>query len=148
MLKETLRRVLSTVLQPRAVSLPLDMQGHGVYTAQIYDPSLLQSADFILAVRARMPLEQMRQQFVRQAKVASHQLLQELIRLQLPGVPLMTLPVAPRHLPFHAGFTYFQLDRSHPHWQRLMPQGSTGFGFHITGDFPELELQFWAIRSQ
>ncbi|WP_312431460.1 type VI secretion system baseplate subunit TssK [Achromobacter sp.] len=148
MLKETLRRVLSTVLQPRAVSLPLDMQGHGVYTAQVHDPSLLQSADFILAVRARMPLEQMRQQFVRQAKVASHQLLQELIRLQLPGVPLMTLPVAPRHLPFHAGFTYFQLDRSHPHWQRLMPQGSTGFGFHITGDFPELELQFWAIRSQ
>lgn len=148
MLQETLRRVLSTVLQPRAVSLPLEKQGHGVLTTQIGDSSLLQSADFVLAVRARMPLEQLRQQFVRQAKVASQQSLQELIRLQLPGIPLMTLPVAPRHLPFHAGFTYFQLDRSHPNWQRLMPPGSAGFGFHITGDFSELELQFWAIRSQ
>lgn len=148
MLEETLRRVLSTVLQPRAVSLPLEKQGHGELTAHVGDPSLLQSADFILAVRARMPLEQMRQLFVRQAKVASQQSLHELIRLQLPGIPLMTLPVAPRHLPFHAGFTYFQLDRSHPNWQRLMQRGATGFGFHITGDFPELELQFWAIRSQ
>lgn len=148
MLEQTLRRVLSTVVQPRAVSLPLEKQGHGVLTAQVNDPNLLRNADFILAVRARMPLEQMRQQFVRQAKVASQQSLHELIRLQLPGIPMMTLPVAPRYLPFHAGFTYFQLDRSHPHWHRLMPMGATGFGFHITGDFPELELQFWAIRSQ
>ncbi|AZD86912.1 Uncharacterized protein ImpJ/VasE [Pseudomonas chlororaphis subsp. aureofaciens] len=148
MLEETLRRVLSTVLQPRAVSLPLEQQGYGVLVAQVGDPSLLQSADFILAVRARIPIEQMRQQFVRQAKVASQQSLQELIRLQLPGIPLMALPVAPRYLPFHAGFTYFQLDRSHPNWQRMMPPGANGFGFHITGDFPELELQFWAIRSQ
>ena len=148
LLQDTLRRVLTTVLQPRAVSLPLTKQAHGVLTAQVNDPSLMQSAEFILAVRARMPLEQMRQLFLQQSKVASQQTLLELIRLQLPGIPLSPLPVAPRHLPFHAGFTYFQLDRTHPNWQRLMQKGATGFGFHITGDFPELELQFWAIRSQ
>ncbi|NBA94147.1 type VI secretion system baseplate subunit TssK [Pseudomonas sp. R5(2019)] len=148
MLEETLRRVLSTVLQPRAISLPLVAQGHGVLTAQVNDASLLQSADFILAVRARMPLEHMRKLFLQQAKVASQQSLLDLIRLQLPGIPLSPLPVAPRHLPFHAGFTYFQLDRTHDSWQRLMQHSTNGFGFHITGDFPELELQFWAIRSQ
>jgi len=148
MIEETLRRVLSTVLQPRAVSLPLIKQQHGILTALLNDPSLLQSAEFILAVRARMPLEQLRTRFLQQAKVASRQTLDELIRLQLPGIPLSPLPVAPRHLPFHAGFTYFQLDRTHPNWLRLMPKGSNGFGFHISGDFPELELQFWAIRSE
>lgn len=148
MLEQTLRRLLGTVLQPRAISVPLIRQAHGILTAQVNDASLMQSAEFILAVRARMPLEQMRKLFQQQAKVASLQTLQTLIRLQLPGVPLSPLPVAPRHLPFHAGFTYFQLDRTSEAWHKLIPQQANGFGLHISGDFPDLELQFWAIRNQ
>ncbi|MDH4556038.1 type VI secretion system baseplate subunit TssK [Pseudomonas sp. BN417] len=148
MLEDYLRQLLSTVLQPRAVSLPLVKQAHGIVTAQVNDASLMQSAEFILAVRARMPLEQMRQLFQQQAKVCSQQTLMDLIRLQLPGIPLSPLPVAPRHLPFHAGFTYFQLDRTSVAWHKLMPKGANCFGFHISGEFPELEMQFWAIRSQ
>lgn len=148
MLEQTLRRLLGTVLQSRAVSLPLVKQAQGILTAQVNDGSLMDSADFILAVHARMPLEKMRQLFLQQSKVASQEKLAELIRLQLPGIPLSALPVAPRHLPFHAGFTYFQLDRSAANWQKLMPKGAKSFGFHISGDFPELQLQFWAIRSQ
>lgn len=146
LLEETLRRALSTVLQPRAVSLPILRQQYGVLTATVQDRSLLAGAEFILAVRARMPLDALRQQFLQQAKVASIEKLNELVTLQLPGIPLSPLPVAPRHLPYHAGFTYFQLDRTHPSWQ--MMRETAGFGFHIPGDYPELELQFWAIRSE
>ncbi|SAK76003.1 type VI secretion protein [Caballeronia pedi] len=146
LLEETLRRSLSTVLQPRAVSLPIVRQQYGILTAAVQDRSLIASAEFILAVRARMPLELLRQQFVQQAKVASIEKLGELVSLQLPGIPLSPLPVAPRHLPYHAGFTYFQFDRSHPAWK--MMRDTAGFGFHIAGDYPELELQFWAIRSE
>ncbi|MHA6198508.1 type VI secretion system baseplate subunit TssK [Pseudomonas wadenswilerensis] len=148
MLEQTLRRLLGTVLQPRAVSLPLVRQANGMLTAQVNDSDLIDSADFILAVNARMPLERMRHLFLQQAKVASVQALHDLIRLQLPGIPLSPLPVAPRHLPFHAGFTYFQLDRTATSWQKLMPEGTSSFAFHISGEFPELQLQFWAIRSQ
>lgn len=148
LMEQAMRRLLSTVLQPRAVSLPLVRQAHGLLTAQVNDSSLMESADFILAVNARMPLEKMRHLFLQQAKVASQGTLQELIRLQLPGIALTPLPVAPRHLPFHAGFTYFQLDRTAASWQKLIPKGASSFGFHISGDFPELQLQFWAIRSQ
>jgi type VI secretion system protein ImpJ len=145
-LEETLRRSLSTVLQPRAVSLPIERQQYGVLTAAVHDRRLYADADFVLAVRARMPLDKLRQQFVQQAKVTSMEKLGELVSLQLPGIPLLPLPVAPRHLPFHAGFTYFQFDRSHPSWQAM--RDTAGFGFHIAGDYPEMELQFWAIRSQ
>ncbi|KXJ64995.1 type VI secretion protein [Achromobacter xylosoxidans] len=145
-LEDTLRRALSTVLQPRAVSLPIERQQYGVLTCAVHDRRLYSEADFILAVRARMPLDTLRQQFVQQAKVTSMERLGELVSLQLPGIPLLPLPVAPRHLPFHAGFTYFQFDRSHPSWQ--MMRETAGFGFHIAGDYPEMELQFWAIRSQ
>lgn len=145
-LQDTLRRALSTVLQPRALSLPIEHQQYGVLTAALPDRRLLAEAQFILAVRARLPLESLRQQFLQQTKVCSQEQLSELVSLQLPGIPLIPLPVAPRHLPFHAGFSYFELDRQHPAWQSLT--GTTGFGFHIGADFPELELQFWAIRSQ
>ncbi|KQB55032.1 type VI secretion protein [Pseudomonas endophytica] len=145
-LQDTLRRALGTVLQPRAVSLPIETQQYGVLTAAVNDRLLLEDAEFILAVRAQMPLDILRQQFLQQTKVSSLEQLSKLVSLQLPGIPLIPLPVAPRHLPFHAGFSYFELDRHHPAWQSL--NGAAGFGFHIAAEFPELELQFWAIRSQ
>ncbi|MGO3354139.1 MAG: type VI secretion system baseplate subunit TssK, partial [Halomonas sp.] len=71
--------------------------------------------------------------------------IRDLISLQLPGVPLEPLPVAPRELPYHAGYSYFQLDRQSEAWGML--NGASGFAFHVAGEFPGLEMQFWAIRS-
>ncbi|WJV25562.1 MULTISPECIES: type VI secretion system baseplate subunit TssK [Pseudomonas] len=146
-LEATLRRYLGTILQPRAVPLPIEKQQYGMLTAAVPDAALLTDADFILAVSAQMPVEKLRQQFLQQVKVASMEGLNELVSRQLPGIPLSILPVAPRHLPYHAGFSYFEVDRSHPMWQQMM-RNTKGFGFHIAGDYPDLKMQFWAIRRQ
>lgn len=141
-----LRQALSTVLSPRAVSIQLRKHQYGVMVAMVNESALMQSADFVLAVRARMPQEQLRKQLLQQTKVASSDKIRELISLQLPGIPLLPLPVAPRQLPYHAGYSYFQLDRQSPAWQMLAV--SNTLAFHIAGDFPELDMQLWAIRSQ
>ncbi|MBV7413191.1 type VI secretion system baseplate subunit TssK [Aeromonas sp. sif2433] len=141
-----LRQALSTVLSPRAVSIQLRKHQYGVMVAVVGESELMQSADFVLAVRARMPQEQLRKQLLQQTKVASSDKIRELISLQLPGIPLLPLPVAPRQLPYHAGYSYFQLDRQSPAWQ-MLAVGNT-LAFHIAGDFPELDMQLWAIRSQ
>jgi type VI secretion system protein ImpJ len=52
---------------------------------------------------------------------------------------------APRQIPFYAGATYFELDRNSPHWQQM--QSSGGFAIHVSGDFPELKMELWAIRG-
>jgi type VI secretion system protein ImpJ len=143
--EQTLRRVLSTVLQPRAVSIPIIAQQYGMLTAPVHDRRLFADAEFILAVRARMPVDTFREQFLQRTKIASMDTISERVSLQLPGIPLIPLPVAPRHLPFHAGFSYFEMDRTHKDWQAM--HDSAGFGFHIAGDFPDLEMQLWAIRS-
>ncbi|MFP1909580.1 type VI secretion system baseplate subunit TssK [Lonsdalea quercina] len=139
------RQALSTVLSPRAVSLQLRKHQYGVMIAMVGDSELMASADFVLAVRARMPQEQLRKQLLQQTKVASSDKIRELISLQLPGVPLLPLPVAPRQLPYHAGYSYFQLDRQSAAWQMLV--GDNTLAFHIAGDFPDLDMQLWAIRS-
>ncbi|MEJ2043847.1 MAG: type VI secretion system baseplate subunit TssK [Reinekea sp.] len=144
-LMHLLRQSLSIVLEPRAVSLSLQKLKHGLMVAPIHDPSLLANAEFILAAQAHMPMDEMRKLFIQQTKVASVEKIRELIALQLPGVPISPLPVAPRQLPFHAGYTYYQLDKSSAAWAMLT--SASGFAFHISGDFPDLDLQFWAIRS-
>ncbi|HCT5132580.1 TPA: type VI secretion system baseplate subunit TssK [Aeromonas hydrophila] len=141
-----LRQALSTVLSPRAVSIQLRKHQYGIMVAMVNEIELMTSADFVLAVRARMPQEQLRKQLLQQTKVASSDKIRELISLQLPGIPLLPLPVAPRQLPYHAGYSYFQLDRQSPAWQ-MLAVGNT-LAFHIAGDFPELDMQLWAIRSQ
>ncbi|MFT0869925.1 type VI secretion system baseplate subunit TssK [Pseudomonas sp. CAM1A] len=145
-LEEALRRTLSIVRQPRAISLPLEPQPFGVLTVTLDDRRLIDKAEFILAVRADLPPESFRQLFLQKAKVTSLEALGDLVPLQLPGIPLRPMPVAPRELPFHAGFSYFELDRRSPDWAAM--KGSNGFGLHVAGEFPGLELQFWAIRSE
>ncbi|WP_163390511.1 type VI secretion system baseplate subunit TssK [Enterovibrio norvegicus] len=140
-----LRQSLSIVLEPRAVSIQLHQRKYGLMVAPLQDPSLVRDADFIIAVRARMPMDELRKLFVQQTKVASVEKIRELISLQLPGIPISPLPVAPRQLPYHAGYTYYQLDKTSQAWSMLA--NASGFAFHVAGHFPDIDLQFWAIRS-
>jgi type VI secretion system protein ImpJ len=71
--------------------------------------------------------------------------IQDLVNLQLPGIGIQAMPVAPRQIPYHAGFTYFELDRSSELWRALKTSG--GVAIHRAGEFPGLALEFWAIRS-
>lgn len=140
-----LRRMLTTVLERNAVQIDLVDRGHSVRTAVIPDPDLARSANFVLAVNAQMPAEQLRTRFPSQSKLGPPDKLRDLVNLQLPGVVLRPLPTAPRQLPFHAGFHYFELDRGGELWKQLETSGS--LALHVAGDFPALELELWAIRQ-
>ena len=95
---------------------------------------------------AQMPADALRVRFPTQVKIGPVERIRDLVNLQLPGVTLRPLPVAPRQIPYHAGFNYFELEtRGNELWKQLETSG--GLAMHIAGDFPGLELQFWAIRA-
>jgi type VI secretion system protein ImpJ len=142
---EDLRRMLSVVLERNALQIDLVDRQYGVRTAVIPDPELARTATFVLAVNSQMPAEQLRQRFPAQSKLGPVDRIRDLVNLALPGVSLRLLPVAPRQLPFHAGFHYFELDRSGELWKQLERNGS--LALHVGGDFPSLELELWAIRQ-
>ncbi|WP_415884421.1 type VI secretion system baseplate subunit TssK [Neptuniibacter sp. QD34_54] len=141
-----LRESFGTVLENIAESIPLSPPQYGIRAARINDRSLLKSADFVLAVSAQVPQEKLRKQLPAQMKIGPVEQIRELISSALPGIPVSDLPVAPREIPYHAGFTYFQLDISNALWKNLQQSG--GIAFHIGGDFPGLECQFWAIKRR
>ncbi|WP_261845058.1 type VI secretion system baseplate subunit TssK [Aliamphritea ceti] len=141
-----LRDSFGTVLENIAESIALSPPQYGIRAARIHDRALLKSADFVLAVNAQVPQEKLRKQLPAQMKIGPVEQIRELISSALPGIPVSDLPVAPREIPYHAGFTYFQLDTSDPIWKNLDQSG--GIAFHIGGDFPGLECQFWAIKRR
>ena len=90
-------------------------------------------------------VRKLRRLFPSQVKIGAVEHIRELVNVALPGIAVRPLPVAPRQLPFYAGATYFELDRASPHWQQM--QNSGGFAIHVSGDFPNLRLELWAIRG-
>jgi type VI secretion system protein ImpJ len=64
---------------------------------------------------------------------------------QVTGIKLNALAVAPRQIPFHKGMTYFELDKNHSLWNDLEKSGT--IAMHFSGDYPGLELEFWAVRG-
>ena len=141
-----LRQSLSMVLEQTAMPIELQDRKYGVRVAIIADVEMQRSAQFVLAVNAQMPSEALRARFPTQVKIGPAERIRDLVNLQLPGVTVRPLPVAPRQIPYHAGFNYFELDtRNNELWKQL--ESSGGLAMHMAGEFPGLELEFWAIRG-
>jgi type VI secretion system protein ImpJ len=140
-----LRESLSKVLTQTAISIPIEPKKFGISVAIVTDRALYGTAVFILAARADIPAEDLRRRFPQQLKIGPVEKITDLVRLQLPGVPVHAVPVAPRQIPYHAGFAYFELDQTDALWEQLQTSG--GVAMHVAGEFPGLALEFWAIRS-
>jgi type VI secretion system protein ImpJ len=140
-----LRASLSTVLEQSAIPIPIEAKKFGISVATVADRTLFSTAVFVLAARADLPAEELRRRFPAQLKIGPVEQIRDLVMAALPGVPVHPVPVAPRQIPFHAGFVYFEVDQSNELWSQLTASG--GVAMHVAGDFPGLTLEFWAIRS-
>lgn len=140
-----LRRSLSMVLEQNAIPIELQERKYGVRVAIVPDKELFRSSAFVLAVNAEMAGEVLRSRFPTQVKIGPVERIRDLVNLQLPGIVLRSMPVAPRQIPYHANFNYFELERSGDLWKQLNASG--GLAMHIAGEFPGLELEMWAIRN-
>jgi type VI secretion system protein ImpJ len=142
---EEIRRGLTAVMEQNAVAIPVMDRGRGVFAGTVPDVDLLRSAVFVLAVGANVPPESLRQHFPTQVKIGPPERIRDLVVSHLPGIQTAPLPVAPRQIPYHAGYSYFELDRKSDYWKAL--EASRVIAMHVAGDFPGLSLELWAIRD-
>ena len=141
-----LRQGLSLVMEESAVQLPLTERSHGLNVATVPDASMVREFGFVLAVRANVPGEALQTHFPAQMKVAPVTKIRDLVQLQLPGLVLRAMPTAPPQIPWHAGYSYFELEKGGELWKEMERSGA--FALHLAGEFPGLDMEFWAIRSQ
>lgn len=140
-----LREYLSMVYEQTAIALNLVEKKYGIRVSEITDRSLLSSAMFVLAVRADVKDDVIRSRLPAQIKIGPVERIRQLVNAAMPGIIIKPLPVAPRQIPFRSGYTYFELDRHSEFWKELQQSG--GFALHLGGDFPGIEMEFWAIRQ-
>ena len=118
------RRALSIVLRPRAQNLALTKYD-GIYQAMVHD--------------------QLMRQFVQQSKISSPDKIRNVVSVQVPGIQLVPLSTAPRQLPYHAEYVYFSLDKTSKAWSDVV--NSNAIALHVSGTFPGLDMQLWAVRG-
>jgi len=140
-----LRECLSMVYEQSAVSMPLIEKRYGIRVSEISDRSMLTSGMFVIAARADVAEDVLRTRLPAQIKIGPVERIRQLVNAAMPGIQLKPLPVAPRQIPFRSGYSYFELERNSSFWKELQTSG--GFALHVGGDFPGLELEFWAIRQ-
>ena len=140
-----LRQYLSSVLEQTAISIPLEARKYGVSVGVITDRKLISTAGFVLAVQAEIPAEDVRRHFAGQAKIGPVEEIRQLVNSALPGIALRPLPVAPRQIPYHAGVVYFELASDSPYWGKMTTSG--GIAVHVSGQYPGLNMELWAIRN-
>ncbi|MFJ7316394.1 type VI secretion system baseplate subunit TssK [Pseudomonas sp. NPDC098747] len=144
-LMEAIRQVLSMVLEQHAIELELQTREYGIMVAQLNDHTLLSSSSFVLAASAHCDAEELRHRLPAHLKMGSVNTIRQLVNLHLPGMKIRPLPVAPRQIAFHANKTYFSVDLSADDQAEMARSGS--FALHVSGEFADLELSFWAIRN-
>ncbi len=141
----SLRQSLSMVYEQTAVSLPLVEKKYGIRVSEITDRSMLASGMYVISARADVAEDLLRTRLPAQIKIGPVERIRQLVNAAMPGIQLKPLPVAPRQIPYRAGYTYFELEKNNNFWKELQTSG--GFALHIGGDFPGLELEFWAVRQ-
>lgn len=144
-LMSEIRRTLTAVLEQTALPIPLIDRGRGVYVGEIHDDGLVREATFILAAFADMPSEQLRNTLPMHMKIGPVEKIRDLVMSHLPGIAVQPLPVAPRQIPYNAGYTYFELEKNNEHWRDV--QTSRVLAMHLSGEFPGIRLEMWAIRA-
>jgi type VI secretion system protein ImpJ len=127
----------------RAIRLEVIERAANAFISPIRDRNLFRSASFILEVSARRPLVEIQNQFPNLFKLGPSQKMNDIVHANLPGVPLVHRPTPPPQIRAIGDHVYFYLDRNSPLWPEFST--ATSIGMHFAGDWPELQLELWAV---
>ena len=139
-----IQRLLSRDLS-RALRLDLRQPVPNSYIAMVEDRNLFRNAAFIIEVAADKPLTQIQQQFPALCKVGPNTRMSQIVDNNLPGLELVHMPTPPRQIRAVTSHVYFNIDKRSPLWREFST--APAIGMHFAGDWPELELEIWAIME-
>lgn len=144
-LDRRLRVLLETVIPTRCVPIPLERTKESLYVGRILDERLPATAEFFLAVYAKLPEAQLIERVPRKSKIASLDTINYLLGQALPGVLLRPVPVPPGPIPARMGFKYFRLEKLGTYWDTIA--ASRNICIYFPAEFPDLRLELYAVKD-
>ncbi|MET2955028.1 type VI secretion system baseplate subunit TssK [Vibrio harveyi] len=144
-LNQMLSQYLSVVLDQTANKLPLEVRQLGIRVTPLPDKRLLESSQFVLAVKADTSTDEIRRLVPAQLKLGPAEQIRDLINNQINGINVAPLNVVPRQIPYQTGYVYFEVIKKGPFWVRLQESG--GIALQLSGQFPNSDIELWSINQ-
>ncbi|EKO3808972.1 type VI secretion system baseplate subunit TssK [Vibrio harveyi] len=144
-LNQVLSQYLSVVLDQTATKLPLEVRQLGIRVTPLPDKRLLESSQFVLAVKADTSTDEIRRLVPAQLKLGPAEQIRDLINNQINGINVAPLNVVPRQIPYQTGYVYFEVIKKGPFWVRLQESG--GIALQLSGQFPNSDIELWSINQ-
>lgn len=142
---DLLRSIMAAVFDQAARQLPLNPAGPGAYISIISNNAIFKTGYFFLAVNAAAPLDEIRANFPKVAKLGPGPKMKAIIESALPGIPLRHVPSPPPQLRVLPGYIYFELDRGVPDWRDFAT--APNLGLMVAGDWPALKIELWYVKG-
>lgn len=144
-INQILSQYLSVVLDQTANKLPLEIRQYGIQVTPLPDKRLLESCQFVLAIKADTTTDEIRRLVPAQLKLGPAEQIRDLINNQINGINVAPLSVVPRQIPYQTGYVYFEVVKKGPFWIRLRESG--GIALQLSGHFPNAEIELWSISQ-
>ena len=142
-LNQHIRAHLELVVPSNCVQIPLVAAGRNFRNGDVLDQRCLDRARWILAVRAETGEAEIIAKTPRLVKVCSKDLLPELVKTALPGLPLVHLPIPPSAIAPKVEFQYFGVSRTGSCWEHIVQTRKVGV--YIPDDLPGVELELLVV---
>lgn len=139
-----IQRLLSLDIS-RAIRIDLVERAPNAFAAAVTDRSLFRNATFVIEVAASQQQTLIQDNFPALCKVGPNTKMDDIVRKHLPGIELIHMPTPPRQIRTISDHVYFRLDNRSPLWPEFSTASS--IGLHFAGDWPDLQLDLWAIME-
>jgi type VI secretion system protein ImpJ len=134
------------VLEQIATQIELSKPKNNIRAARLSHKALLDNGVLILAVSADMTDERLRTEFPTQIKIGPGEKIFSLVQSAVPGIKVNLMTQVPPEIPYRSGYFYFELSKNDVLWDEL--QQSKGLAIHVSGNFPGLVIELWAINRK
>jgi type VI secretion system protein ImpJ len=140
-----IRRYLEIVVPSNSVKLDFHKSDPYIYTAAVNDERCLRRARWIFGIRASLSESALLREVPRLLKVCSARGVPTLVRMALPGLELMHLPVPPSALAAQADMHYFSISLAGICWEDILKYKQVGV--YIPGEFGDATFDLTIITE-
>jgi type VI secretion system protein ImpJ len=135
--------LLDVVIAERHVEIPLHEHGNQYFTGKVRDPELL-TCDFFLAVSSSaVPEAELRESMLHLMKMASSEMLGQIVSSAARGVAVTLEHHPPAALPLKPGTIFFRVDKNSDYWRAITRSGSLSLWL----PFEKVQPALYAVDS-
>jgi type VI secretion system protein ImpJ len=144
-LDRQLRELPQNIVPETCVGIPLQRRGPDEWIGQIDDDSLLERADFYLALSGTSAPDKFIRESPFKVKVTSPAQMESIRTFNVRGVVLTHVPVPPSDIPQRAGCHYFSLAREGKHWEAVRDVRT--LAVFVPTEFEDVVVECMAVKK-